>query len=81
MRFTIILAAAAGALALAPVAGHAQTSGETGQKLHGPPNANGYAKTGAGSVADDPAAQPEGSAKMKGPPNANGGGTGNGDAK
>ena len=80
MRFTIILGAAAGALALAPAASHAQTNGEAGQTMHGSPNANGFGKTGPGSVGNDPAPQPEGSAKMKGPPNANGD-TGHGDTR
>ena len=66
MRTTII-AAAAGLLAFAPLAVHAQA---TGEKMQGSPNAAGMSK---GDKAD--AQSPSGQAasdKVKGPPNADG---------
>ena len=60
-----IIAAAAGLLAVAPLAANAQA---TGEKMQGSPNAAGMSK---GDKAPAPSEQ-AGSDKVKGPPNADG---------
>lgn len=77
MKKLILVSAAIAALAASPLAAFAQdgNSSSTGQKMKGPPNANGYGKDQGRSSSED-TDKSNASGKVKGPPNANGASSG-----